>query len=94
MTTNISSTTLRSALLNNGQDGDDFLQGAAADYALAIDEANERLRHCGASNSRRTRLQTAFRREKVAVTVWDEKIGKILVAGKNVVTRLGATKPV
>jgi hypothetical protein len=39
---------VRSALFNNGQDGDDFLQGAAADYSLAIDEANERLRQCGA----------------------------------------------
>ena len=39
---------VRSALLNNGQDGDDFLQAVAADYSLAIDEANERLRQCGA----------------------------------------------
>ncbi len=38
---------VRSALFNNGQDGDDFLQAAAADYSLAIDEANERLRQCG-----------------------------------------------
>ena len=38
---------VRSALFNNGQDGDDFLQAAAADYSLAIDEVNERLRHCG-----------------------------------------------
>jgi hypothetical protein len=39
---------VRSALFNNGQDGDDLLQGVAADYSLAIDEANERLRQCGA----------------------------------------------
>jgi hypothetical protein len=39
---------VRSALLNNGDTGDDFLQAAAADYSLAIDEANERLRQCGA----------------------------------------------
>jgi DNA-binding FrmR family transcriptional regulator len=39
---------VRSALINNGQDGDDFLHGAAADYSLAIDEVNERLRQCGA----------------------------------------------
>ncbi len=38
---------VRSALFNNGQDGDEFLQSAAADYALAVDEANERLRKCG-----------------------------------------------
>jgi hypothetical protein len=38
---------VRSALFNNGQDGRDFLQGVAADYALTIDEANERLRQCG-----------------------------------------------
>ena len=38
---------VRSALFNNGQEGDDFLQAAAADYSLAIDEVNERLRHCG-----------------------------------------------
>ena len=35
---------VRGVLFNNGQDGDDFLQGAAADYSLAVDEANERLR--------------------------------------------------
>ena len=34
-------------MFNNGQDADDLLQGAAADYSLAIDEANERLRQCG-----------------------------------------------
>jgi hypothetical protein len=39
---------VRIALFNNGQDADDFLQSAAADYSLAIDEANERLRQCGA----------------------------------------------
>ena len=39
---------VHSACFNNGQDGDDFLQGVAADYSLAIDEANERLRQCGA----------------------------------------------
>ena len=48
LTTNESFNDVRSALFNNGQDGDDFLQGVAADYSLAIDEANERLRQCGA----------------------------------------------
>jgi hypothetical protein len=37
---------VRSALLNNGLDGEDFLQAAAADYSLAIDEINDRLRQC------------------------------------------------
>jgi hypothetical protein len=39
---------VRSVLFIDSQDGDDFLQGAAADYSLAIDEVNERLRQCGA----------------------------------------------
>lgn len=39
---------VRSALFSSDQNGEDFLQAAAADYALAIDEVNERLRHCGA----------------------------------------------
>ena len=38
---------VRSVLFIDSRDGDDFLQGAAADYSLAIDEANERLRQCG-----------------------------------------------
>src|SRR5271169_3600666 len=39
---------VRSALANNGLDGEDFLQAAAADYSLAADEVNDRLRHCAA----------------------------------------------
>ncbi|MGA2067053.1 MAG: hypothetical protein ABSG86_18890 [Thermoguttaceae bacterium] len=39
---------VRSALVNNGLDGEDFLQAAAADYSLAADEVNDRLRHCAA----------------------------------------------
>lgn len=38
---------VHSALFDNGQNQEDFLQGVAADYSLAIDEANERLRQCG-----------------------------------------------
>ena len=39
---------VRSLLFIDSQEGDDFLQSTAADYSLAIDEANERLRQCGA----------------------------------------------
>ena len=39
---------VRGALLNNADAGDDFLQAAAADYFLAVDEANQRLGACGA----------------------------------------------
>jgi len=39
---------VRGALLNNADAVDDFLQAAAADYSLAVDEANQRLATCGA----------------------------------------------
>jgi hypothetical protein len=38
---------VRSSLLSRGGDGLDFLRAAAADYSVACDEANERLRQCG-----------------------------------------------
>ena len=39
---------VRVALMNNADAADDFLQAVAADYSLAIDEANQRLSACGA----------------------------------------------
>ncbi len=39
---------VRSSLFSNSPEGVDFLRSAAADYAVACDEINERLRRCGA----------------------------------------------
>jgi hypothetical protein len=39
---------VRSSMFSNSVEGVDFLRGAAADYSVACDEINERLRRCGA----------------------------------------------
>jgi hypothetical protein len=39
---------VRSSMFSNSMEGVDFLRAAAADYAVACDEINERLRRCGA----------------------------------------------
>ena len=39
---------VRSSLFSNSPEGVDFLRSAAADYSVACDEVNERLRRCGA----------------------------------------------
>ena len=39
---------VRSSMFSNSMEGVDFLRGAAADYSVACDEINERLRRCGA----------------------------------------------
>ena len=66
---------VRRRLLNNGLDGEDFLQAAAADYSLATDEVNDRLRqsagHAPQGSPRRgpaavrDRAQPAGRRRRV-----------------------------
>ena len=38
---------VRSSLFSNNAEGADFLRMAAADYSVACDELNERLRRCG-----------------------------------------------
>ncbi len=38
---------VRSTMYSNSMEGIDFLRAAAADYSVACDEANERLRQCG-----------------------------------------------
>jgi hypothetical protein len=39
---------VRSSLYSHSAEGLDFLRAAAADYSVACEEVNERLRHCGA----------------------------------------------
>ena len=39
---------IRSSLSSTSVEGVDFLRAATADYAVACDEVNERLRQCGA----------------------------------------------
>ncbi len=48
---------VRSILFDKDDDEPVFLQGAAADYSRAIDEVNERLRHCGALLNRGLRSE-------------------------------------
>jgi hypothetical protein len=50
---------VRSLLGSNGGEGMDFLRAAAADYSVACDEVNERLRQCG------TRLRQGLRSEAI-----------------------------
>ena len=40
---------VRAALFSGGQENEDLLQAAAADYSVALDEVNERLRQCAAA---------------------------------------------
>ncbi len=38
---------VRSTMFSNSMEGVDFFRSAAADYAVACDDVNERLRQCG-----------------------------------------------
>src|SRR5437763_812023 len=50
---------VRNSLFSHSADGMDFLRAAAADYSIACDEVNDRLRQCG------TLLRQGLRSESI-----------------------------